>query len=109
MKMEIGTEAAPFPEKKHISIIFVAVHPIDDECQGMFHQLSAHGRGQYKVEGGSRARICKRLRLLKRLQIGAQEERELTLCLRIEILWEHGQPYYMPIELRIWTLPWHCG
>jgi hypothetical protein len=63
MKVEIGTEAAPFPEKEHKSIIFVAVHPIDVECQGMFHQLSPHRRGQYRVEGGSRARILKRLRM----------------------------------------------
>jgi hypothetical protein len=46
--------------------------------------------------------------LLKCLKIRAQEGSELTLCLRVEILWEHGQPYYMPIGLRIWTLPWHC-
>ncbi len=37
-----------------------AFHPYDDECQGKFHLLSAHGRGKYKEEGGSRARICKR-------------------------------------------------
>jgi hypothetical protein len=32
MNVEIGTEAAQFPEKEYINGIFVAVQPIKDAC-----------------------------------------------------------------------------
>jgi hypothetical protein len=39
MNVEIGAEAAQFPEKEYINEIFVAVQPITDACMlGKFSQ-----------------------------------------------------------------------